>query len=142
MGINYALLAAQMALKRKTKTAESRRMDETYVNVRGKWVYSYRAVDRDGQTLEFMLSAKRDTPAAKKFFANASYHKGIPNRITVDISRSNAAGIKEVSKIFKRLQIPAAIGTVRSKHVNNMIEQDHRFIKWLTRLMLGFKSFT
>lgn len=82
-----------------------------------------------------MLSAKRDTPAAKKFLANALYRNGIPNWITVDISRSDTAGIKEVNKIFNRLQIPVEIDTVRSKHVNNMIEQDHRFIKWLTRLM-------
>jgi putative transposase len=68
-------------------------------------------------------------------------NNGIPKRITIDKSRSNAAGIKEVNKIFKRLRIPVKIDTVRSKYLNNMIEQDHRFIKRLTRPMLGFKSF-
>ncbi|SDX86950.1 putative transposase, partial [Ruegeria halocynthiae] len=92
-------------------------------------------------TLDFMLSAKRDTAAAKKFFANALYHNGIPKRVTIDKSRSNAAGIKEINKILKRLQIPSKIDTVRSKYLNNIIEQDHRFIKRLTRPMLGFKSF-
>ncbi|MFA3920936.1 IS6 family transposase [Ruegeria hyattellae] len=137
----YSPLVACEAQKRKANTAESWRMDETYVKVRGEWVYLYRAVDRDGQTLDFMLSEKRDTKAAKKFFANALLNNGIPKRITIDKSRSNAAGIKEVNKIFKRLQIPVKIDTVRSKYLNNIIEQDHRLIKRLTRPMLGFKSF-
>ncbi|WP_120632240.1 IS6 family transposase [Ruegeria sp. EL01] len=139
--VKYSPQVAQMAQKRKIRTAESWRMDETYIKVRGDWVYLYRAVDRDGQTLDFMLSEKRDAKAAKKFFANALCNNGIPKRITIDKSRSNAAGIKEVNKIFKRLQIPVKIGTVRSKYLNNIIEQDHRFIKRLTRPMLGFKSF-
>lgn len=139
--VKYSPQVAQMAQKRKIRTEESWRMDETYVKVRGEWVYLYLAVDRDGQTLDFMLSEKRDTKAAKKFFANALYNNGIPKRITIDKSRSNAAGIKEVNKILKRLQIPVKIDTVRSKYLNNIVEQDHRFIKRLTRPMLGFKSF-
>ncbi|MFA3919689.1 IS6 family transposase [Ruegeria hyattellae] len=139
--VKYSPEAAREAQKRKANTAESWRMDETYIKVRGEWVYLYRAVDRDGQTLDFMLSEKRDTKAAKKFFANALYNNGIPKRITIDKSRSNAAGTKEVNKIFKRLRIPVKIDTVRSKYLNNMIEQDHRFIKRLTTPMLGFKSF-
>jgi len=139
--LKYSPQVAQMAQKKKVKTAESWRMDETYVKVRGEWVYLYCAVDRDGQPLDFILSAKRDTAAAKKFFANALYHNGIPTRITIDRSRSNAAGIKEVNKMFKRLQIPVQIDTVRSKYLNNIVEQDHRFIKRLTKPMLGFKSF-
>ncbi|NVO58250.1 IS6 family transposase [Rhodobacteraceae bacterium B1Z28] len=139
--VEYSPATARVAQKRKANTAESWRMDETYVKVRGEWVYLYRAVDRDGQTLDFMLSAKRDTVAAKKFFANALYHNGIPKRITIDKSRSNAAGIKEVNKIFKWLQIPVKIDTIKSKYLNNIVEQDHRFINRRTRSMLGFKSF-
>jgi len=139
--LKYSPQVAQMAQKKKVKTAESWRMDETYVKVRGEWVYLYCAVDRDGQPLDFILSAKRDTAAAKKVFANALYHNGIPTRITIDRSRSNAAGIKEVNKMFKRLQIPVQIDTVRSKYLNNIVEQDHRFVKRLTKPMLGFKSF-
>ncbi|MDP5220824.1 IS6 family transposase [Ruegeria sp. 2205SS24-7] len=139
--VKYSPLAARAAQKRKANTAESWRMDETYIKVRGEWVYLYRAVDRDGQTLDFMLAEKRDTKSAKKFFANALCNNGIPKRITIDKSRSNAAGIKEGNKIFKRLQIPLKIDAVRSKYLNNIIEQDHRFIKRLTRPMLGFKSF-
>lgn len=88
-----------------------------------------------------MLSEKRDTKAAKKFFAHALYRNGIPKRITIDKSRSNAAGIKEFNKIFKRLNIPIKIDTVRSKYLNNTVEQDHRLIKQRTRSVLGFKSF-
>ncbi|WP_298937413.1 IS6 family transposase [uncultured Ruegeria sp.] len=139
--LKYSPQVAQMEQKRKVQTAESWCMDETYVKVRGEWVYLYRAVGRDGQTLDFILSAKRDTAAAKKVFANALYHNGIPTRITIDRSRSNAAGINEVNKIFKRLQIPVQIDTVRSKYLNNIVEQDHRFVKRLTKPMLGFKSF-
>ncbi|MDP5220175.1 IS6 family transposase [Ruegeria sp. 2205SS24-7] len=139
--VKYSPLAARAAQKRKANIAESWRMDETYIKVCGEWLYLYRAVDRDGQTLDFMLSEKRDTKSAKKFFANVLCNNGIPKRITIDKSRSNAAGIKEANKIFKRLQIPVKIDTVRSKYLNNIIEQDHRFIKRLTRPMLGFKSF-
>ncbi|WP_108862460.1 IS6 family transposase [Ruegeria sp. Alg231-54] len=140
--VKYSPAAAREAQKRKANTAESRRMEETYLKVHGEWMHLYRAVERDGQTLDFMLSEKRDTKAAKKLFANALYNNSIPKRITIDKSRSNATGIKEVNKIFKRLTIPVKIDTVRSKYLNNMIEQDHRFIKRRTRPMLGFKSFT
>ncbi len=74
-------------------------------------------MDRDGQTLDFMLSAKRDTAEAKKSFANALYHNGIATRISVKIDLA------------------------RSKYLNNIVEQDHLFIKRVTRPMLGFKSF-
>jgi len=135
--IKYSPLVALSAQRKKRPTAPSWRMDETYVKVRGEWVYLYRAVDRDGQTLDFMLSEKRDTATAKQFFARAL----IPQRIVIDKSRSNAAGIKEINKIFKRLGTCVKITTVQSKYLNNMVEQDHRFIKRRIRLMLGFKSF-
>jgi len=101
--VKFSPLVALSAQRKKRPTAPSWRMDETYVKVRGEWVYLYRAVDRDGQTLDFMLSEKRDTAAAKQFFARALSSNGIPQRIVIDKSRSNAAGIKEINKIFKRL---------------------------------------
>ena len=105
------------------------------------WTYLYRAVDRDGQTLDFMLSEQRDTASAKQFFARALSTNGIPKRIVIDKSRSNDASIKEINKIFKRLGTSIKITTIQSKYLNNMVEQDRRFVKRRIRPMLGFKSF-
>ncbi|MDP2520844.1 IS6 family transposase [Shimia thalassica] len=140
--VKFSPLVAIEAQKRKKPSAVSWRMDETYIKVRGQWTYLYRAVDRDGKTLDFMLSEKRDTVAATLFFAKALASSGIPLRIVIDKSGANGAGIKEVNKILKRFGCPTTITTVRSKYLNNVIEQDHRFIKRRTRPMLGFKSFS
>jgi putative transposase len=104
-------------------------------------MYLYRAVDRDGKTLDFMLSELRDTSAATLFFAKALSNDSIPLRIVIDKSGANGAGIKVVNKILKRFGCPTKISTVRSKYLNNIIEQDHRFIKRRTRPMPGFESF-
>lgn len=137
----FSPLIAIEAQKRKSKTASSWRMDETYIKVKGEWTYLYRAVDRDGKTLDFMLSKKRDTAAATMFFARTLATNGMPVRIVIDKSGANGAGIKEVNKMLKRFGCPTKICTVRSKYLNNIVEQDHRFIKRRTRPMLGFKSF-
>jgi putative transposase len=76
-------------------------MDETYIKVRGKWVYHYRAVDRDGQTLDFMLSERRDTAAARRFFKRAIRSTGAPDRIAIDKSGANLAGIETAHMIRK-----------------------------------------
>ena len=116
-------------------------MDETYIKIKGKWHYIYRAVDKHGKTLDFMLSERRTTEAAPLFFAKALASSGIPLRIVIDKSGANGAGIKEVNRILKRFGCTTKITTVRSKYLNNIVEQDHRFIKRRTRPMLGFKSF-
>jgi len=104
-------------------------MGATYVRIRGKWMYLYRAVDKAENTLDFMLSERGNRPAAARFFAKALSSNGIPGKIVIDKSEANAPGIREMNKILNRLGCPAKIQTVRSKHLNNMIEQDHRFIK-------------
>jgi putative transposase len=81
-------------------------MDETYVKVRCQWVYLYCAVDRDGKTLDFMLSERRDTAAATQFFAKTLAVSGISMWIVIDKSGANGAGIKEVSKTLRRFGCP------------------------------------
>ncbi len=104
-------------------------------------MYLYRAVDRDGKTLDCMLSERRNTAASTQFFAKTLVSNGIPLRIVIDKSGANGAVINEVHMILRCLGCPTKITTVRSKYLNNRIEQERKFIKRRTRPMLGFKSF-
>lgn len=113
-------------------------MDETYIKLKGKWVYLYRAVDSQGDTIDFLLRAKRDAAAAKAFFKKAIKHNGRSAKVTVDKSGSNKAaldfcnqGVAENEKIKIR----------QIKYLNNIVEQDHRSIKKQTKPTLGFKCF-
>ena len=139
--VKYAPLVAAKAQKAKRSTANSWRVDETYIKVKGEWTYLYRAVDRDGQTLDFMLSKRRDTAAARRFFKQAIPTNGAPDRIVIDKSGANLAGLQAVNVIRKFTGNGSLIKAMQSKYLNNMIEQDHRFIKRITRPMLGFKAF-
>lgn len=139
--VKYSPQIATNAQARKKPTALSWRMDETYIKVRGKWTYLYRAVDRDGQPLDFMLSENRDTAAARRFFKRAIATNGVPERIAIDKSGANLAGLQSINVILKFTGGGRIIGIVQSKYLNNIAEQDHRFIKRITRPMLGFKAF-
>ncbi len=139
--VKFSSIVAARAQSKKRPTQSSWRMDETYIRVRGKWMHLYRAVDKVGNTLDFMLSERRNRPAATRFFVKALSSNGIPNKIVIDKSGANAAGIREVNRILKRFGCPATVQTIRSKYLNNLIEQDHRFIKRRVRHMCGFKSF-
>ncbi len=138
----YAGAIAEAARRRKGPCDRSWRMDETYIKVRGNWVYLYRAVDKHGKTLDFMLSQRRNKPAATKFFARMLECNGLPRKIVIDKSGANTAGIKAINKMLKGFGCPIPIEMVRRKYLNNIVEQDHRFIKKRTRPMLGFKAFS
>ncbi len=137
----YAGLVADASRYKKRPADRSWRMDETYVKVKGEWVYLYRAIDKHGKTLDFMLSKRRNKAAATKFFARALEANGLPRKIVIDKSGANTAGIKAINKLLKGFGCPVPIEMVRRKYLNNIIEQDHRFIKRRIRPMLGFKSF-
>jgi transposase-like protein len=110
------------------------------VKVKGVWMALYRAIDSRGNTLEFHLSATRDTRAAKHFFEKTldAHHTVIPRVITVD---KNAAYPKAFRELKEEGSLPPSCALRQSKYLNNLIEQDHRFIKRLVKLGLGFFSF-
>ncbi|MEE9311458.1 MAG: DDE-type integrase/transposase/recombinase, partial [Planctomycetota bacterium] len=89
----------------------------------------------------FMLAERRNEKAATLFFAKTLASNGIPEKIVIDKSGANTAGIRGVNRILKRFGCMTQINTIRSKYLNNIIEQDHSFIKKRIRPMLGFKSF-
>ena len=112
------------------------RMDETYIKVKGKWCYLYRAVDKQGQTIDFLLTEQRDEQAAKRFLIKAIRRHGVPEKITIDGSAANEAAIKSYNE-----EHGTTIVIRKIKYLNNIVEQDHRGVKRITRPMLGFKSF-
>ena len=118
-------------------------MDETYLKIKGKDVYLYRAVDKYGETIEFMLSEKRDKAAVIAYFNKCTGQHGLPEKVTMDKSGGNKASINAIN--FKLILLYLLTGiyfqiTVRQiKYLNNIVEQDHRFIKRITRPMKGFK---
>jgi transposase-like protein len=114
------------------------RMDETYIKIKGQWKYLYRAVDTAGQTIDFLLTAKRDAAAALRFFRKAIRHHGEPEVVTIDKSGANTAALAALNA---EKPDEEAINVRQSKYLNNLIEQDHWNIKRRIRLMLGFKSF-
>jgi len=122
-------------------TNDSWRVDETYIKIKGKWKYLYRAVDSEGNTLDFMLSAKRDSKAAVRFFRKVlkAQHTQAPRVITVD---KNAAYPVAIETLKSEETLAAQTELRQVKYLNNVIEQDHRSVKRITRAMMGFKSFS
>ncbi len=108
--------------------------------VKAKDRYLYRAVDSTGQTLDFLLNAKRDTEAAKRFFRKAlkAAHNQEPRVINVD---KNAAYPKAIDELKAKKELPKGVELRQNKYLNNRIEQDHRFIKRLVKPGMGFGSF-
>tara|TARA_B100000795_G_scaffold249085_1_gene216364 strand:- start:434 stop:1057 length:624 start_codon:yes stop_codon:yes gene_type:complete len=139
--LKYSLGIAETAQVRKQPTARSWRMDETYIKIKGRWMYLYRAVDKHGKTLDFMLSKRRNKAAARLFFRGAIKVNGVPERIVIDKSGANLAGLMRINVGLKFSRAYQPIEILRVKYLNNIVEQDHRFIKKITRPTLGFKAF-
>lgn len=113
-------------------------MDKTYIRVGGRWTYLYRAVDKQGLAVDFLLSEHKDISAARQFFIKAVKRYGAPERITLDGYPATHAAAAEL----KRSGVLRPQTKVRtSKNLNNLVEQDHRRIKQHIYPMLGFKSF-
>lgn len=124
-------------LFRKRSVGKSWRMDETYIKVKGQWKYLYRAVDKDGSTVDFLLRARRDRHAAQRYFQRSMVHNGVPEIVTIDQSGANLAALKAIN-----VERETPIKVRQKKYLNNIVEQDHRAIKRRIRPMLGFKKFS
>jgi putative transposase len=104
--------------------------------VRDEWKYYYRAVDKQGNTIDFLLTAKRDTKAALQFLNKAIGRNGKPGLINIDKIGANKAGINIFNQDNNR-----RVKIRQCKYLNDIIEQDHRRVKRISRSVLGFKSF-
>ena len=111
-------------------------MDETYIKIKGQWYYLYRAGDKHGQTIDLLLTEHRDERAAKRFLTKAIRRHGIPEKMTIDGSAANEAAIKSYNEAHG-----TAIAIRKIKYLNNIVAQDHRAVKRVTRPRVGFKAF-
>jgi len=134
--VKYVPLLDRQFRDRKRPVGGSWRLDETYVKVKGEWKYLYRAVDKAGATVDFLLTAKRDREAALRFLRKAIGQHGTPEKITIDKSGANTAAIESYNAEHE-----TDIEMRQVKYLNNIVEQDHRAVKRVTRPTLGFKSF-
>jgi putative transposase len=122
--------------KKKRQVGKRWRMDETYIKVKGEWRYLYRAVDKEGNTVDFLLTKRRQRMSAQSFLIRAIENNGRPELINIDKSGSNRSAIRVYNKrSFSSIKIR------QCKYLNNIVEQDHRFIKWRITNGLGFKNF-
>ena len=134
--VKFLPMLEKIFRKHKRPVGVSWRMDETYIKVNGQWKYLYRAVDKEGATIDFLLRAKRDTVAARRFFEKAMRQNGDPEKVTMDKSGANKAAMDAINK---EREVPIEVRQI--KYLNNIVEQDHRAVKRITKPMLGFKSF-
>jgi putative transposase len=134
--LKYVPVLEKAFLARKLPVGGSWRLDETYVRIKGAWNYLYRAVDKAGATVDFLLTARRDRKAALRFLPKAIDRHGVPGKITIDKSGANTAAI-----VSYNAHHDADIEIRQVKYLNNIVEQDHRAIKRLVRAMLGLKAF-
>src|SRR6478609_8287051 len=132
----FTPLLEQTFRTRKKLVGNSWRMDETYIRVKGEWMYLYRAVDKGGNTVDFMLTKRRNKRAAHLFLLKAIHYNDKPLIINIDKSRANRQAIKAYNK-----RTCSKIKIRQCKYLNNRVEADHRSIKWRVQNMPSFKSF-
>ena len=135
--VKYSPQLEEAFHRRKRPVWVSWRMDATYSKVKGHWYYLYRAVEKTGQTIDFLLTAQRDEQAAKRFLIKAIRRHGVPEKLTIAGSAANEAASKSYNE-----EHGTAIAIRKVKYLNTIVAQDHRGVKRVTRPMLGFKSFT
>lgn len=140
--IKFSPLLAHRASAKKKPVSTSWRMDETYIKVKGKWCYYYRAVDKRGDVIDYYLSEKRDEAAAKAFLNKAIENNGLPDKVVIDGSQSNAAALDamNVQLWLTGYSMFSLIDVIHIKYLNNIVEQSHRWVKQKTRQALGWKS--
>ena len=134
--IRFLALLEKILRKHKRPEGGSWRMDETNIKVGGEWKYLYRAVAKEGATIDFLLRAKRDTAAATRFFNKAMLQNGEPEKVTMDKSGANKAAMDGIN-----IDRAVPIEVRQIKYLNNIARQDHRAVKRITKPMLDFKSF-
>ncbi|WP_046867615.1 IS6 family transposase [Microvirga massiliensis] len=130
--------------RRKRSVSRKWHVDETHIKVQARWMYLYRAIDSNGDTIEFWFSERRNLAAAKCFLARALKRHGRPERIVIDGSETNRKAILSCDtrdRLEGRTRRKLVLARIRqSRYLNNRIEQDHHAIKRRIRPMLGFKS--
>ena len=140
--IKFARVLEQRARRKKKPVSDSWRMDETYIKVKGQWVYYYRAVDKFGKVVDYYLSPNRDEAAAKAFLNKAIAQNGLPRKVVIDGSKSNYAAIDSmnVQLWLTGCFMLSLVEILDIKYLNNIVEQSHRWVKKKTRQALGWKS--
>ena len=108
----------------------------SYIKVRGRWTYFCRAVDKQSRTVDFLLTTRRDLDAALRFLRRATEQNGAPEKVNIDKSGANAAGIAAYNA-----DADAGIEIRQCRHLNNIVEQDHRLVKQRIRAALGLRTF-
>ena len=134
--IKYVPQIEKRFREHKKPVGRSWRMDETYIRVKGEERYLYRAVDKDGNTVEFLLTARRNAKAARRYLRKAMKTSGRPRKINIDKSAASTAAIKAHNR-----ESHSRVHLRRVKYLNNVVEQDHRPVKGKMKSMMGFKTF-
>ncbi|MPY24403.1 IS6 family transposase [Shewanella sp. YLB-07] len=139
--IKYTPQLEAVFRKKKRRVSGSWRMDETYIKVKGQWVYYYRAVDKYGAIIDFYLSETRDEPAARAFFNKAINQHGLPEKVVIDKSGANAAALDTINiRLWLSGHMLFMIEVLAVKYLNNIVEQSHRKVKGKMHQCLGWKS--